>query len=328
MECIVRFVDSLKTAKKQTHANMTIYPLMASDFGEPDYITLEEGLEDGDVEITEITESGSVPELKLVNRSRRRLLILDGEEIVGAKQNRIVNASFLIDPKSETVIPVSCVEQGRWTYKSRTFHSGKKVSPSSLRRGYQADVACSLSRGGEFRTDQGKVWNELDAKAGRMRSASPTGAMADLFDGQRNFLDEYINAFRTVECQVGAVFFINGRPAGLECFYHYDTFRKFFDKLVQSYALDAIDMLQAESPDLPGRQGPEALLASVRNASMTPYASVGIGENVRIGGRASGGAALAVEDRVLHLSVFPVETNGEKRNRVRLQRYSRRRNRN
>jgi hypothetical protein len=49
-----------------------------------------------------------VPELKLVNLSPSKILILDGEELKGAKQNRIVNATFLIGPKSEVVIPVSC----------------------------------------------------------------------------------------------------------------------------------------------------------------------------------------------------------------------------
>ena len=63
----------------------------------------------------EVSRGGSVPELKVVNKSDRMLLILDGEELVGAKQNRIVNTTILIAGNTATVIPVSCVEQGRWS---------------------------------------------------------------------------------------------------------------------------------------------------------------------------------------------------------------------
>ena len=63
--------------------------------------------------ITEVDESGTVPELKVVNKSDTMILILDGEELVGTKQNRIVNTTLLIAGKDTVVIPVSCVEQGR-----------------------------------------------------------------------------------------------------------------------------------------------------------------------------------------------------------------------
>ena len=46
--------------------------------------------------ITEISTGGSVLELKLVNKPPDKVLVVDGEELMGAKQNRIVNVSFLI----------------------------------------------------------------------------------------------------------------------------------------------------------------------------------------------------------------------------------------
>lgn len=78
-------------------------------------------------------------------------------------------------------------------------------------------------------------------KAERMKAHCPTGAMADLFEGQKDRLGEYLKAFRLVECQVDAVFAINGEVVSLECFGYQQTFSKFFPKLVQSYALDALD---------------------------------------------------------------------------------------
>jgi hypothetical protein len=60
--------------------------------------------------------------------------VVDGEELVGAQQNRIVNATFLIAGLTEVTIPVGCVEQGRWSYRSQDFASGKKVMPAILRQ--------------------------------------------------------------------------------------------------------------------------------------------------------------------------------------------------
>jgi hypothetical protein len=59
-----------------------------------------------------------------------------------------------------------------------------------------------------------------------MKVKSSTGAMADLFEGQKDRLGEYLKAFRMVECQVGAVFAVNGGVLGLHCFSYQLTFSK------------------------------------------------------------------------------------------------------
>ena len=215
MDPIQAYLETLKQGGKQNHQNLTLIPLLAANGGEPDYLTLEEGLSQGFVIITEICTGGSVPELKLVNKSPDKILVVDGEELMGAKQNRIVNASFLIAGNSEVVIPVSCVEQGRWSYRSAMFSYGEKVMPPSIRREKQKKVAESLNRGSGYRSDQGEIWNDLAEKQARMSINSPTGAMADLFEGQKNRLSEYLKAFRLVDSQVGGLFAINGKVAGL-----------------------------------------------------------------------------------------------------------------
>jgi hypothetical protein len=135
---------------------MPLFPLLASDAGEPDYMILEEAPGRGAVEITEVSHGGSVPDLKLINKSDHKLLVVEGEELVGAKRNRIVNASFLIAGQTEITIPVSCVEQGRWSYRLQKFASGEKVMPPSMRREHQKVVAMSLNEGvGEGQLSQG-----------------------------------------------------------------------------------------------------------------------------------------------------------------------------
>jgi hypothetical protein len=50
-------------------------------------------------------------------RSRWTETRTDGEQLVGAKQNRILNMTVLVAAETEVTIPVSCVERGRWGYR-------------------------------------------------------------------------------------------------------------------------------------------------------------------------------------------------------------------
>jgi hypothetical protein len=68
-----------------------------------------------------VSEAGSVPELLVKNLAPSPVLILDGEELIGAKQNRIVNLAILVAAGQTLRIPVSCVEAGRWVHRSREF---------------------------------------------------------------------------------------------------------------------------------------------------------------------------------------------------------------
>jgi len=116
--------------------------------------------------------------------------------------------------------------------------------PPSMRLKNQKAVAKNLKEGIGYRSNQGMIWNDLALKSECMPVHSETGAMADLFEGKKDPLGEYLKPFRLVDCQVGAIFAINGKVVGLECFGYQQTFSKFFPKLVQSYALDALDWLE------------------------------------------------------------------------------------
>jgi hypothetical protein len=85
------------------------------------------------------------------------VLIVEGEELMGAKQNRVVNVTILVAAGAELVIPVSCVEQGRWHYRSEKFSSGARMMHSSLRRAAQEGMHFIFDRGDGYRSDQGRV---------------------------------------------------------------------------------------------------------------------------------------------------------------------------
>ena len=122
---------------------LSVFPLFTEPNGSVEYLLADEAIRDQLLTVQEVSESGSVPELLVENKSDSRVLFIEGEELVGAKQNRILNTSILVAAKSKTKIPVSCVERGRWGYKSKFFGSSGSHSPSKLRYALKASVTQS-----------------------------------------------------------------------------------------------------------------------------------------------------------------------------------------
>ena len=79
-----------------------------------------------------------------------------------------------------------------------------------------------------------------------MDADSPSMAMGRMYEKEQARLEKYVNHFRLVDMQVGAVFAINGKVVGLDSFARPETCAGVFKKLVQSYALDAIDWFDPE----------------------------------------------------------------------------------
>jgi len=199
---------------------------------------------------------------------------------------------------------------------------------SSLRRAAQESVSFSLREGAGYRSDQGRVWDEVAEKAERMNVHSPTMAADEVFERYEDKLEAYLTAFGCMQHQVGAVFAIDGEVVGLEAFGSPDTFGRFFAKLVKSYALDAIDAATdaKEAKAAPTEQA-RRFLTSAAKAKTESHRSVGLGETLTLESRIASGAALVHEGRLVHLSAFRKTGRQKPGDRVGFQRYSRRRQR-
>ena len=130
---ITNYLSKLEFGEMQVFKNMTVIPLLTSMNHGPEYICLGEALKQGVLTVTEVNEGGAVPELKVINRGGKAVLLLDGEELAGAKQNRVLNTTILVKEKSETIIPVSCTEQGRWDYATPAFAESGNIMNQNLR---------------------------------------------------------------------------------------------------------------------------------------------------------------------------------------------------
>ena len=195
MSAIAECLSKAELGEPQIHRNLSLFPLLADGIAEPDYLLLDEALEHGCARVTEVSEQGSVPELRFVNECDQPVLLIDGEELVGAKQNRILNLTVLVPAHKTIVVPVSCVEAGRWHAESAEFGSAKRTHYAAGRARKASQVSASLSTTGTRRSDQSEVWADISAKSQRMRSHSATEAAAALYDTHHTVLDKYLPLF-------------------------------------------------------------------------------------------------------------------------------------
>jgi hypothetical protein len=302
---IAKYIKSFAFGELQHFKNMGVIPLLTSINGSPEYLTLKAALEQKKLTITEVSKSGSVPELKVINKAEIPVLLLDGEEVVGAKQNRVLNTSILLKEKSETIIPVSCTEQGRWAYSSKEFSDSGTVMATSLRSIKARSVSDTLADSREYRSDQGTVWNAIEDLSAEAEAVSETGAMKAVFEVKKKDLDAYLEAFVSIPDQRGLLAFVDGEVVGCDYISLQSAYSQLHSKLIKSYAVDA---LLKREPDTkkPDVKSAEEFFADAVGCQEKKYESVGKGWDYRFEGKTIVGSALKWEKKVIHMAFFAV----------------------
>jgi hypothetical protein len=302
-------LSDIEISQPSQFRNLTLFSLVrlrpSVTTGDLDYMLLEDGIAQGKVRVTELARGGSVPELRVENRAELPILVVDGEELVGAKQNRVLNLTILVAPKHTTVIPVSCVEAGRWNTSSPDLKSVDHLMYSLGRARCLSSVTESMRAKGSRFSDQRGIWRDIAAKAFRMKTKSATGAMSDIYEQHRSSVEEFIRAFTWKDGQVGVAFALADKILGLDLFDRPETMGRFFPKLVRSYALDALD-----APETITAASSEALrrfVAQIGEAQHFSREALGVGKDVRFNGSEISGAALWAQGRYVHICAFAGE---------------------
>jgi hypothetical protein len=305
METIRKQLSQLSLGEKAVCENMTMFAIEGNSQAALDYLTLSEAIRLGVARVSEISAMGSVPELLFKNKADLPVLILDGEELIGAKQNRTVNLTILAPAGKRIKIPVSCVEAGRWRHESTHFEMSDRCHFALGRAIKTEAVSRSLHRDGSRQSDQGRVWADISAKAARMGAPSATQAMAEIFDRHRTSIESFVEAFRAADGQTGALFAIGPTIVGLDLFDRSSTLSAVLPKLVRSYAIDAIDSGGRESEKAKKRDA-RAFLSKLVEAEIEPFDAIGLGLDLRLSGPSLVGGGLAVDDHLVHIAAFAV----------------------
>jgi len=305
-------LSSLKLGALSTQMGITVIPLLAQCNATTKYLTLVEAISKEVLFISETSHSGSVPQLLAKNSSPLPILILDGEELQGAKQNRVLNTSVLLKEYSQTEIPVSCTEAGRWSYRSAHFEDSDIIMAKMARAKKNRSVSSSLHANGFAYSDQGEVWDEIRKLNEKLGTGSATGAMRDSYVNHRVPLSEWSAFFPCVDQQIGLIVLSGDGVLGMELLSNCAAYSQVHDRILKSYLVDFIRQRPKEK-SCDYKAITMAFITSLLSLHESEHNSVGYGKDYRYASNSLCGSALVHEGEVLHAAFFNEKRDDHRR---------------
>lgn len=289
-------------------------PLAVFPISGPDLTVVFKAYGEGGAQVRELPHGASVNQLLVTNPLDVPVLLYEGEEVSGAQQDRTLDVSVLVAAGTQCVVPVTCVEAGRWdgSRHGEAFSPAPQTSYPELRR-----LKNRASRAtGVAAAAQGAVWQEVAAKSARHGARGDSGAMRDVFEARRERIDELASIERR-EDQRGSVCCVGGRIAVLDFIGQPNAYAAMHAPLMAGYALDAVEHVTATPPSV------DQVQTFVNAAVRAPHLrrpSVGMGDDARFETPQAEGSALLVGSELIAMTAFAAEARN-----TRVQRPSRRR---
>jgi len=292
----------VRVGKPLRHHSLTIFPLFTDVEPVVDYRLSDDAITAEALVVTEVSEQGSVPELLVDNRGDKPVLFLEGEMLVGAKQDRVLNTSLLVAAGIKMKVPVSCVERGRWARRSLRFGSSPRSPSPSLRRSLKKSVSSSLRRMQRHTSDQGAVWRTVEEIHRSHRVTSQTRALSDAYEQTELRAEDFRQRLRYEPGSRGLVAALGGRVVMLELYDRAETCARMWDRLLSGLVLEALSTPLAENPV--EAEAVERLLAAAEEAAWEEVTTPGEGEEYRATLGGDPASALTCEGSLLHESVL------------------------
>ena len=198
---------------------------------------------DESLQVSELDTGASVPELQVHNPGSTDLLIPAGRVLEGGRQTRTVNVSILVPAGATIIIPVSCVEAGRWSGGS-SFRDSKRMASRRMRMSKGRSVKSNIENYGTKNSNQGEVWNAISEELTTRHLTSDSSLFLDAagsIENDQELSDLVSNLLGTgpAEGQTGVVVAYGDKIAGLELFTNPDDLRASWEALVNSIVFDS-----------------------------------------------------------------------------------------
>ncbi len=284
-------IHEVRVGEPSTFGNVAVFPLFVGmpPGKSPDYVLASEAMAAGTLTVQEVSETGEVPCLLVDNNGDRPALFVEGEEVRGGKQNRVLCGTILAVGAARTRIPVACTEAGRWD-DSRPFATGSRCPPS-LRH--------VLKEG--HRPDQLRIWATIRRQHCRLGIRSRTGNMSDAMETRRDDVEDLRRNLPYAEGASGIAVAIGGKVAGIDIFDKPETCKAVWARIVESLLLDAPGMpntgCRATGSDV------AVELYTLRSVRWERNDSVGLGEAYRAQDDGMLSTALVMDGTLIHLGI-------------------------
>jgi hypothetical protein len=306
MDIVVRqFLEQLVLGDEMRCDRLSVLPIFSGFQAPLDYIALQTAIETHDVRVEEVSESGSVGDLRVTNTGEISVLALDGEELTGAKQNRILNTTILLERNTLTVVPVSCTEQGRWSHISMEFASSCAFAPPRIRENTKRSVNQALAENRGFKTNQGQVWDHVSRIAAAAGVHSPTNALSDVVKSRLPQLNSIVADMPVAPRQCGLLAILDTNVLGFDVVSRPEVYARLHDRLLRSYLMET-DSSPRVAPAPDARKAASVFIQSAVDAQECHFPSPGMGEDYRYSNKGIVGSALVAEGQVAHLAFFRV----------------------
>jgi hypothetical protein len=275
---------------------LAVFPLFGPD-PRAEYLSFAEAAARGAM-VTELPGGASVNDLLVHNPLPVPVLLYEGEELLGAQQNRTVDAPVLVPAVTDLTVAVSCVEHHRWDGRrhGEAFTPSPQAAYPALRATKSRHMRERMAAGLDARADQGEVWQAVEQKVREVAAPSATGAMGDAFDHRRDGVDALRRRIARRDGQVGMLVALGDRFVVLDFVSRADVFAALHAPLVSGYALDALSQPGGCHPTV---DQAEAFLATVAGAPAVPGPTAGLGASLRL----ENGTGLALDGELVQLSV-------------------------
>ena len=285
-----------------THDNLAVYVIRGAATDRRAYITLDQGLAAGSVEVREKgaaagRDQSTVNSVEVENKSDKWLFLHAGDIVKGGKQDRTIMTDVLLPPHSKPqAIEAFCVERGRWTPSQDGL--AFKANPGIV-------AGSSLKRSIQSEKNQQRVWQEVArtetraatvavaGASGAPGTAAPAGPLSLSSTGTYNAIAEntavnggrtaYVNALlpsiRRHKDAVGLAVAINGKITAADVYTSAPLFQALSTKLLESYALEAL--LARASAQPPAAPGTAQVTTFLTSAASPAGSTEAVGESMR-----------------------------------------------
>lgn len=137
--------------------------------------------------------------------------------------------TMLLKAASKTLIPVSCLEVGRWnngrrfSSSSPTDHSMRRMVAQHVSQGV---IEAGLTAEQRFAADQGAIWHEIRERQSRAEMTSPTSALHDVYRAEQRPMEELVRSFPLPPGSRGVAIGLFDRGVGLDLFDSAETLER------------------------------------------------------------------------------------------------------